>query len=80
MPEMKNSFLKIKSVFTDTKLGKVSLELNTSRDKVLAISPQGIQSSTRVDAVQESQDQWISACRDADEDKFSKLVGKLSEV
>lgn len=80
MPEMKNSFLKIRTVFPKTELGSVSLELNTSRDKVLAISKQGIQSSTRVAVLADSEDTWVSACRDSDADKFNAFVKKLEAV
>lgn len=80
MPEMKNSFLKIRTVFPETERGSVSLELNTSRDKVLAISKQGIQSSTRLAAVESSEDRWVSACRDSDEAKFTDFLKKLEAV
>lgn len=80
MPEMKNSFLKIRTSFVNTEAGKVSLELNTSRDRVLAISSQGIQSSTPVHAVARSSDRWISMCRDSDAEAFEKFVTKLEEV
>ena len=80
MPEMKNSFLKIKSTFVETELGKVSLELNTSRSKVLAINKQGIQSSTAIDAVAASDNRWVKACRDSDEAKFSEFLKKLETV
>ncbi len=80
MPEMKNSFLKIKSTFIETELGKVSLELNTSRSKVLAINKQGIQSSIPLDAVATSEDRWVKACREFNEDKFNQFVKEISEV
>jgi len=80
MPEMKNSFLKIKSAFVDTELGKVSLELNTSRSRVLAINKQGIQSSISLGAVESSEDRWVKACRESNEDKFNRFVKEISEV
>lgn len=77
MPEMKNSFLKIKSVFLDTRFGKVSLELSTDRAKVLAIDNMGIKSATLVVAVPDASDPFVLACSESAPDKFSAFCKLL---
>jgi hypothetical protein len=80
MPEMKNSFLQIKSTFVDTAFGKISLQLSTDRAKVMAVSTQGIQVTLPVATVDASNDRWVSACRDADPDKFNSFISKLEGI
>ena len=80
MPEMKNSFLKIKSVFLDTRFGKVSLELSTDRAKVLAIDNMGIKATILLGDVEASIDPFVLACREANPDKFSAFCKMLEKI
>jgi len=80
MPEMKNSFLKIKSVFLDTRFGKVSLELSTDRAKVLAIDNMGIKATILLGDVEASIDPFVLACREANPDKFSTFCALLEKI
>jgi hypothetical protein len=80
MPEMKNSFLQIKSTFVDTAFGKISLQLSTDRAHVMAVSKQGIQVTLPLATVPASDDRWVSACREADTDKFNSFISKLQAI
>ena len=80
MPEMKNSFLKIKSVFLDTRFGKVSLELSTDRAKVLAIDNMGIKSATPLGAVTYAPEPFLRACAESNPDKFSAFCKMLEKI
>ena len=80
MPAMKNSFLKIKSVFLDTRFGKVSLELSTDRAKVLAIDNMGIKETILLGDVKASSAPFVLACREANPNKFSTFCALLEKI